>query len=243
MTERDSKLFEMFLSFCTRVVWITMFRKSYNIIDFEINRLFRSGHFNVAEKQLPNCINFTKSEQQILYGPNDVRVNYRNQRSPLILEILRIKPKNTEVLIIGEHIYRGKNPRLNDLQLEYATPESQLSFAALQHGILGHPKTLYNTLLNLDLNAVRNDHYTINYDPYNLITPTFIKIPKISETEDQCFPASSPRYRIINKKNEPEINKRQKKLFKDRQEIIKSFGQMKLEDLSYFSRCEKMLFF
>lgn len=183
MTERDSMLFEMFLSFCTRVVWITMFRKSYNIIDFEINRLFRSGHFNVAEKQLPNCIKFTRSEQQILYGPNDVRVNYRNQRSPLILEILRVKPKNTEVLTIGEHIYRGKNPRLKELQLEYATPESQLSFAYIQHGILGHPKSLYNTLLTLDLNAVRKDNYSINYDPYNLVTPTCIKIPRNSDTE------------------------------------------------------------
>lgn len=72
-----------------------------------MNRLFRSGHFNVAEKQLPNCLKFTIREQQLLYGPNDFRCNYRNQQSPLILELLKIKPKNTDVLWIGKNKYRG----------------------------------------------------------------------------------------------------------------------------------------
>ena len=65
MSSRDRKLFESFLCFSTRVAWIALHRKAYNIIDCEINRLFRSGHFNVAEKQLSNCLKFSNREQQV----------------------------------------------------------------------------------------------------------------------------------------------------------------------------------
>lgn len=181
MTDKDRTLFETFLCFATRVVWIAMHRRAYKVIDCEINRLFRSGHFNVAEKQLSDCLTFSTREQQILYGPNDIRVNYRNQRSPLILEILRISPKNLEVLWIGENKYRGTDPRLQQLELEYVTPESQLSFVNIQHGILGHPKDVYNTMLVLDCHALRKEKFTEDYDPYLLVTPPYLEIPSWSE--------------------------------------------------------------
>lgn len=74
-------------------------------LDCEISRLFCSGHFNRAEKQLTT--KYTKREQQILYGRNDFRCNYRSQQTPLVLELLKIAPKNMDVLWIGEHKYRG----------------------------------------------------------------------------------------------------------------------------------------
>lgn len=76
-------------------------------LDCEINRLLRTDHFNVAQKQLADCPRYSIREQQVLFGPNNCMVNYRNQRSPLILEILNIQPKDTDVLWINENKYRG----------------------------------------------------------------------------------------------------------------------------------------
>lgn len=67
----------------------------------------RSDHFNVAEKQLNDCPKYTLREQQVLFGPNNSRCNYRNQRSPLIMDLLNMKPKDTDVLWTNEHKYRG----------------------------------------------------------------------------------------------------------------------------------------
>lgn len=106
-TEKDSTFFETFICLCTRVVWIAMHRKSYAVIDCEINRLLRTDHFNVALKQLPECLRYSIREQQVLFGPNNAMCNYRNQRSPLILEILNIASKDTDVLWINENKYRG----------------------------------------------------------------------------------------------------------------------------------------
>ena len=104
---KDSEFYETVLPFCTRIVWISMHRTNYSIIDCEINRLFRSGHFNMGEKQGTPFQKFTSREEQVLFGSNDFRCNYQNQKSPLVLEILGIKPKNTELLWIGEQKYRG----------------------------------------------------------------------------------------------------------------------------------------
>lgn len=168
-TIRDKSLHEHFICYCTQIVWIAMFRRAYSVIDVEINRLLRSGHFNVAEKQLPNVLKFSKIQQQILYGPNDKRTNYRKQRSPLIEELANVMPEDADVLWIGERKYRGKDPQIKKLELEYVVADSQLSFIGISHGILGHPKVLYNTMLTLDWHAVRSTGFYKEYDPYNLI--------------------------------------------------------------------------
>lgn len=124
---------------------------------------------------------FSFREQQILFGRNDYRCNYRNQRSPLINELLNISPDNNELLWIGCEKYQGTNPRLCRLELEYVTPESQLSLIGYHHGILGHPKSLYNTLLELDWHQVRKQNYTKEYDPYFLIRQPFLEIPNWNE--------------------------------------------------------------
>lgn len=77
------------------------------ISDCEINRLLRSDHYNVAQRQHADGPVFSSREQQVLFGPNNVICNYRSQKSPLILELLSIKPKDSDVLWINENKYRG----------------------------------------------------------------------------------------------------------------------------------------
>lgn len=168
-----------------------------------MNRLFRSRYFSGDEKQL-DTMQFTFREKQILYGPNELHYNFMSQRSPLIQEILNIKPESKELLWIGEHKYRGwvftklirfdnlrhrlntfsiyrNDPRLIKLELEYVVPDAQLSLVKCSHGILGHPKKLYNTMLILDWNAVRREDFSAEYDPYQLLT----KSPVLDTTFDK----------------------------------------------------------
>lgn len=178
--------------------WFIEFIVSFLSLDCELNRLFRSGHFNIAEKQLTGWPKYNFREQQLLYGPNDFRCIHRNQRSPLILELLNIAPKNSDVLWIGERKYRGlvffrvifrilcygscrTDPRIFQLELEYVAADAQLSFIDCHHGILGNPKNLYNTMLALDWHAVRRAGYTKTYDPYRLMRAPCLEIPNYED--------------------------------------------------------------
>lgn len=182
LMNKDRLFFETLISYATRIVWIALHRRAFTVIDCEINRLFRSSHFNMAEKQIKNGLKFSKREQEIVYGINNNIVNCRNQKSPLTLEILNVSPKNVQVLAIGVNKYRGNDPRMKALEHEYVIPDAQLSFIDVQHGILGHPKSLYNTMLQLNWNAVRDHKFNKNYDPYRLIRSPYLSIPDVRET-------------------------------------------------------------
>lgn len=191
LTNKDGTFFETFLCISTRIVWIAHHRRAYAVIDAEINRLFRSSHFNVAEKQISNCLKFTKREEEILYGINNKLVNCRNQKSPLALEILNILPENVDVIGIGVNKYRGNNVRLKELEYEYVIPDAQLRFIDVQHGILGHPKSLYDTMLYINWYAVRNEMFTESYDPYCLIRRPRLIIPDVKQLDEKYVTENS----------------------------------------------------
>lgn len=64
-----------------------------------------------------------------------------------------------------------------ELELEYVTPDAHLFLANISHGILGHPRKFYDTMLQLNRDAVRKEDYTLDYDPYHLIEQPFIILP------------------------------------------------------------------
>lgn len=181
LTNKDRSFYEILICVATRIVWIGLHRRAFAVIDSEINRLFRSNHFNIAQKQIPNCLKFSKREQEILYGINNNLVNCRNQKSPLILEILNISPHDVHVLGIGVNKYRGNDPRMKSLENEYVIPDAQLSFIDIQHGILGQPKSLYDTMLQLNWFEVRKQKFSMDYDPYRLIRSPYLSIPDIRQ--------------------------------------------------------------
>jgi len=51
-----------------------------------------------------------------------------------------------------------------------------MQLAGIRRGILGHPKFLYNTMLELDEKVLRRMAYDENYDPHGFIKKAFIKI-------------------------------------------------------------------
>lgn len=80
-----------------------------------------------------------------------------------------------------------------ELELEYVTPDAHLFIAGVSHGILGHPRKFYDTMLQLNRDAVRKEKFTRNYDPYRLIRQPFIILPDHT--------AESERYAIKSSNN------------------------------------------
>lgn len=173
---KDKRFHETFLAFSTQMVWIAMHRRAYDYIDLEMYRLFRSEHFKLKRYA---HINFTDAEANMLYGKNYKRVNYRAQNSPLIQELANVSNENLPILWIGERKYRGTDLRIHQLELEYIVPDSQLTLIDVCHGILGHPKKIYNTLLNINWEEVRFQNYSHIYDPYQLVRQPMLKITHI----------------------------------------------------------------
>lgn len=62
------------------------------------------------------------------------------------------------------------------LELEVAVPECHLFLVGMRRGILGHPKYLYDTLLNLNEQAVKKWKFSEDYDPYGLIRRVFFEL-------------------------------------------------------------------
>lgn len=62
------------------------------------------------------------------------------------------------------------------MELDFVTPECHLHLIGKRCGILGHPKYLYDTMLNLNKNAVRKMNWNEDYDPYGLISNVTLDI-------------------------------------------------------------------
>ncbi|XP_030565211.1 uncharacterized protein LOC115765693 [Drosophila novamexicana] len=177
-TIKDKFFHEQFLAVATQIVWITLHRRAYSVIEMEMNRLFRSEHFVCNH---PEYLKFTPVERSLLYGRNNKIVNYRTQVSPLIQELEHIPDEDMAILWIGERKYRGTDTRIVQIELEYIVPGPQLFMIDVTHGILGHPKILYDTTLNLNWPAVRFANYSVDHDPYKIVRQPHLQIPNINE--------------------------------------------------------------
>ncbi|KAL9922764.1 protein phosphatase 1 regulatory subunit 36-like [Glossina fuscipes fuscipes] len=192
-TVSDKYFHESLLAFCTQVVWITMHRRAYDVIDMEMNRLFRSEHFKLT--RYPR-LKFNKPEGQMLYGPNYKRSNYRIQCSPLIQELNNVSQHNLPILSIGKQKYKGTDLRIRQIEMEFLVDVAQLVLNGISFGILGHPKHLYSTLLKLDWHKVRKHNFSKTYDPYGIFTQPHVKIPTSNEE----------KLRIYAETYEPDLN-------------------------------------
>ncbi|XP_064551284.1 uncharacterized protein LOC135437296 [Drosophila montana] len=178
-TIRDKWFHEQFLAVSIQIVWISMHRRAYNVIEMEMNRLFRSEHFMIFR---PEYLKLTPAEKSLLYGRNNKIVNYRIQVSPLIQELENVPTEDLPILWIGERKYRGTDIRIATIELEFIVPCAQLHLIDVPRGIMGHPKRLYDTLLNLNWPAVREEHFTLENDPYHILRQPHLQIPNIDDT-------------------------------------------------------------
>lgn len=176
-SEQDRHLTELFFACCKQIVWIAMHRRAFDEIDYEFDRLFRSADFQLNKNRTKICKSLTRFEERLLYGQLQENVPVFQRKSPLVLQLTRIQSSQFKYLMVGDNKYEGNDSRMHKLEYENVMADAQLYMADVQHGILGHPKALYDTLLNLDWTAVRKQQYTKDYDPYRLIGQPFLMIP------------------------------------------------------------------
>ncbi|XP_073811938.1 protein phosphatase 1 regulatory subunit 36-like [Musca autumnalis] len=198
LSMKDQQFHECFLAFCTVLVWIAMHRKSFPVIDLEMNRLFRSEHFTLVQSRL----GLSQVEASLLYGKNYKRCNYRAQNSPLIQELYNVEKENLPLLWIGERKYRGNDLRIAKIELEYIVPSSQLCLIDVSHGIMGRPKKLYDTMLNIKWPSVRNENFNECYDPYRIIRQAFLNIPQQDDEKRRTSCQTYETYYQLKHSNE-----------------------------------------
>ncbi|XP_017110532.1 uncharacterized protein LOC108134648 [Drosophila elegans] len=235
-TIHDKYFHEHFLAVSIQIIWICMHRRAYFVIEMEMNRLFRSEHFVSAH---PEYLSFTAAERSLLYGRNSKNYNYRIQESPLIQELKLVPDEDLPILWIGERKYRGSDIRIAEMELEYIVSGSQLSLIDVSHGILGHPKKLYNTLLNLDWPAVRYSNFSEKYDPYHIIRRPHLVVPKMDELKMRKMSENYEHFYQLIKIFEPYTHQQICKWVKRDINIqfFKSGGLL----TNVVSRCEKEL--
>lgn len=246
---KDKWFHESFLAFCTICVWIAMFRRDLELIDMEMNRLFRSEHFSLVRSER---YQFSAIEASMLYGKNYKRCNYRAQNSPLIMELNNVEKQNVPLLWLGERKYRGTDLRILQIELEFIVPDSQLCLIDVSHGILGHPKKIYDTLLNINWEAVRFQNYSELYDPYRIIRQPYLEIPKLNA---ELIREQSEKYESYYqlKHNYEGWDKKMLKKWLNRDDIIKYFktegiltdvwskSQKEIKDTSYGPSVEEII--
>ncbi|KAH8268004.1 hypothetical protein KR018_005447 [Drosophila ironensis] len=234
-TGRDKVFHEQFLAVTTQIVWICMHRRAYFVIEMEMNRLFRSDHFVMTQ---PEYLRFTPAERSLLYGCNSKIVNYRTQISPLIQELEHVSDENMPILWIGERKYRGTDVRIAEMELEYIVPGPQLRLIDVSHGILGHPKILYNTILDLDWPTVRYSNFSLQYDPYHIIRQPHLDIPKIDSGKRREMNEHYEHFYKVYRIYEPHSKEIIKKWLK-RDRLIQYYRSGGLLLTNIVSRCEK----
>ncbi|KAH8382373.1 hypothetical protein KR009_003217 [Drosophila setifemur] len=199
-TIHDKTFHEQVLAVIIQVTWICMHRRAYFIIEMEVNRLFRSEYFVFTK---PEYLIFSIAEQSLLYGKNKKNYNYRAQVSPLIQELVLVAEEDMPILWIGVRKYRGTDIRIAELEMEYIVSGSQLRLVDVAHGILGHPKNLYNTILMLDWTTVRYSNFTEQYDPYHIIRRPYLEIPRIGAHKMRQMSQTLDHFYELKREYEP----------------------------------------
>ena len=90
------------------------------------------------------------------------------------------------------------------LELEYSIPEYQLHLVGLRRGILGHPKCLYDSMLNLNENTLRKMELSDDCDPYGLLKQASIEIHTINELDVERFEEKTKSF-FIRKIHSPSL--------------------------------------
>lgn len=233
---KDQLFTELFFACCKQFVWIAHHRRVQNEIDYEFDRLFRSEYFQLDRNGTKFCRSLAAHERRLLYGRADVKMQVFRQQSPLILELMRMRTQHLEVLWLADHKYEGHDLRMQQLEYEYTLPDAQLFLANVQHGILGHPIRLYSKMLELDWMAVRREKFSLDYDPYRLIRQAFLQIPDWQEFTRK-YKYVAPVYRFISRKFDGNVAKRQRRVWKAKEKLMKRVGNVTSSNDIYKEVC------
>ncbi|XP_028032830.1 protein phosphatase 1 regulatory subunit 36-like [Bombyx mandarina] len=149
LSDKDARLFETLLRMCVQVVWLALGRKSFNQIELEVNRVFKSDIFNTVEHTLKTGYvgKMTKEERSVLFG-NCIRYDKKlNTKSPLTNEVFCSRDVDYRVMGLGVIKCPHLTSRLQYLLLTIAGPEENFTESGIVLGIIGLPRSAFDTML------------------------------------------------------------------------------------------------
>ncbi|CAK1551795.1 unnamed protein product [Leptosia nina] len=149
LSKKDAVFFETLVRVSIQIVWIAVGRKSYNQIDVEVNRLFKSEIFNsTAHKFKINRYKHMNSrERRVLLGHCLDQGQKLNTRSPLSNEIFCHRDVDFRQFGLGTVKYPGLSRRLLTFEILLTQPEKRLAELGLSLGILGLPRSRFDIML------------------------------------------------------------------------------------------------
>ncbi|XP_037297309.1 uncharacterized protein LOC115449798 [Manduca sexta] len=149
LSKRDSVLFETILRISIQIVWLTLGRKSFNQIELEIHRIFKSQIFNVVEHRLNTKFeaNMSPEERFVLLGHCVHQESKLKATSPLLNETKCARNVDYRIFGLGIIKYSQLPQRLRYLERILISPEIMFPDLGFSLGIIGMPRCQFDTML------------------------------------------------------------------------------------------------
>ncbi|KAM3916824.1 protein phosphatase 1 regulatory subunit 36-like [Leptodactylus fuscus] len=137
-TWSDLRFFEALYNFCTKVTWVTLWRKKLEVMQEEFGRIFRTEHFN-TKMRIPEIFNIFRGSPMTPSAPGD-SPNRKPKKPSFQTVMRRCSPLLTTVLptSIDKSPYlferHGVHPKVTKdvpkkIDLEYEVPSRTFSLA------------------------------------------------------------------------------------------------------------------
>ncbi|XP_068628073.1 protein phosphatase 1 regulatory subunit 36-like [Battus philenor] len=150
LTRRDSILFESILRFSIHIVWVALGRKSFQQIELEIQRVFKSNTYNVTKHRLTTDFEklISVTEHSVLYGSCEREEPTLTIHSPLLNEITCSKNAiNYQLFGVADFEYPDLDSRLLYFKNILSASENHLEDLGLSIGIIGLPRCRFDIML------------------------------------------------------------------------------------------------
>ncbi|XP_043484768.1 uncharacterized protein LOC122512766 isoform X2 [Leptopilina heterotoma] len=143
--EKDLRIFETLLAVSHQVVWITLQRKFYNLIEIELHRMFRTDSYNTAERRNSELMkNIKESERIELHGPKMRSRRKLLRNSSLPYQLLN---SDCDYRLLALDSLTSKDPQIIFFQNALHLEEEKFAELGIKVGILGMPRSNFDHLL------------------------------------------------------------------------------------------------
>ncbi|XP_072941808.1 protein phosphatase 1 regulatory subunit 36-like isoform X1 [Epargyreus clarus] len=149
LSDKDARLFETLLRVCVQIVWLALGRRSFNQIELEMNRLFKSEIFNSVEHMLRTgyVSKMAAEERAVLLGYCVRHDKKLNTRSPLMNDVFCHRDIDYRMMGLGVIKCTQVTPRLLYMMHAVAGSEENLTKLGVVLGIIGMSRTAFDTML------------------------------------------------------------------------------------------------
>ncbi|KAL0839564.1 hypothetical protein ABMA28_016257 [Loxostege sticticalis] len=149
LSKKDALVFESVLRFCLQIVWLALGRQSFNQIELEIHRMFKSQLFNMIEHKMKTdyIARMAPYERFVLLGHCVQEKQKLNMLSPLLNEILCHRPMDFRMFALGTVKLPFSPPRLRFMEEALSMNERLFQKSGVTLGILGMPRSRFDTML------------------------------------------------------------------------------------------------